>query len=131
MSKGVTEGKANGRLNMDELDRMAFIGPSSVDSIAVDSANSMSAYMTGHKTSVNALGVYADRTPSSLDDPRVETIAEALDSDRDARTHWNAFPPSVRKQMLWWVISAAKEDTRARRIATIVSEAAAGRRARG
>lgn len=78
MSKGVTEGKANGRLNMDELDRMAFIGTSSVDSIAVDSANSMSAYMTGHKGSVNALGVYADRTPATLDDPRVETIAEAL-----------------------------------------------------
>jgi alkaline phosphatase len=78
MSKGVTEGKANGRLNMDELDHMAFIGTSSVDSIAVDSANSMSAYMTGHKSSINALGVYADRTPSSLDDPRVETIAEAV-----------------------------------------------------
>ncbi len=78
MSKGVTEGKANGKLNMDELDRMAFIGTSSVDAIAVDSANSMSAYMTGHKSSVNALGVYADRTPATLDDPRVETIAEAL-----------------------------------------------------
>jgi len=34
--------------------------------------------MTGHKSRVNALGVYADRTPSSLDDPRVETIGEAL-----------------------------------------------------
>lgn len=78
MSKGVTEGKANGKLNMDQLDRMAFIGTSSVDSIAVDSANSMSAYMTGHKTSVNALGVYADRTPATRDDPHVETIAEAL-----------------------------------------------------
>jgi alkaline phosphatase len=78
MSKGITEGKANGRLNMDQLDRMAFIGTSSVDSIAVDSANSMSAYMTGHKSSINAIGVYADRTPSSLDDPRVENIAEAL-----------------------------------------------------
>ncbi|MFZ5676964.1 MAG: alkaline phosphatase [Pseudomonadota bacterium] len=78
MSKGITEGKANGKLNMDELDRMAFIGTSSVDAIAVDSANSMSAYMTGHKGSVNALGVYADRTPATLDDPRVETIAEAL-----------------------------------------------------
>lgn len=78
MSKGVTEGKANGRLNMDEMDRMAFIGTSSTDSIAVDSANSMSAYMTGHKSAINALGVYADRTPDSLDDPKVETIAEAL-----------------------------------------------------
>ncbi|AGT10396.1 alkaline phosphatase [Paracoccus aminophilus] len=78
MSKGMTEGKANGRLAMDDLDHMAFIGTSSTHSIATDSANTMSAYMTGHKSRVNALGVYADRTPASLDDPRVETIGEAL-----------------------------------------------------
>ncbi|PWV61025.1 alkaline phosphatase [Plasticicumulans acidivorans] len=78
MSKGMTEGKANGRLNMDDLDHMAFIGTSSTNAIATDSANTMSAYMTGHKTAVNALGVYADRTPSPFDDPKVETIAEAV-----------------------------------------------------
>lgn len=78
MSKGMTEGKANGRLNMDEMDRMAFIGTSSTEAIATDSANTMSAYMTGHKAPVNALGVYGDRTPSSFDDPKVETIGEAL-----------------------------------------------------
>lgn len=78
MSKGMTEGKANGRLNMDEMDHMAFIGTSSTEAVATDSANTMSAYMTGHKTAVNALGVYGDRTPSSLDDPKVETLAEAL-----------------------------------------------------
>jgi alkaline phosphatase len=78
MSKGMTEGKANGRLNMDDLDHMAFVGTSSTEAIATDSANTMSAYMTGHKTAVNALGVYGDRTPDSLDDPKVETIAEAI-----------------------------------------------------
>jgi alkaline phosphatase len=78
MSKGMTEGKANGRLNMDDLDHMAFIGTSSTEAIATDSANTMSAYMTGHKTAVNALGVYADRTPASMDDPKVETLGEAL-----------------------------------------------------
>lgn len=78
MSKGMTEGKANGRLAMDDVPPVAFIGTSSTHSIATDSANTMSAYMTGHKSRVNALGVYADRTPSSLDDPRVETIGEAL-----------------------------------------------------
>lgn len=78
MSKGMTEGKANGRLNMDDLERMAFIGTSATNSIDTDSANTMSAYMTGHKTVINAVGVYGDRTPDSLDDPRVETIAEAL-----------------------------------------------------
>jgi alkaline phosphatase len=35
----------------------------------------MSAYTTGHESSVNALGDYADRTPDTLDDPKVETIA--------------------------------------------------------
>lgn len=78
MSRGMTGGKADGRLAMDDLDHMAFIGTSSTHSIATDSANTASAYMTGHKGRVNALGVYADRTPDTLDDPRVETIAEAL-----------------------------------------------------
>ncbi|MEK1929248.1 MAG: alkaline phosphatase [Pararhizobium sp.] len=78
MSKGMTEGKANGRLNMDDLDHMAFVGTSSTEAIATDSANTMSAYMTGHKTAVNALGVYGDRTPDTFDDPKVETIAEAI-----------------------------------------------------
>lgn len=78
MSKGMTEGKANGRLNMDDLDRMAFIGTSSTESVATDSANTMSAYMTGHKSAVNALGVYADRTADPFDDPKVETLVEAL-----------------------------------------------------
>ncbi|WP_026186924.1 alkaline phosphatase [Ensifer sp. BR816] len=78
MSKGMTEGKANGRLFMDDLDHMAFIGTSATNAVATDSANTMSAYMTGHKTAINALGVYADRTTDSLDDPRVENIAEAV-----------------------------------------------------
>ncbi|WP_113133393.1 alkaline phosphatase [Rhizobiales bacterium] len=78
MSKGMTGGKANGRLAMDDIPPVAFIGTSSTHSIATDSANTMSAYMTGHKSRVNALGVYADRTRASLDDPKIETIAEAL-----------------------------------------------------
>ncbi|MFK0206092.1 alkaline phosphatase [Agrobacterium sp. NPDC090283] len=78
MSKGMTEGKANGRLNMDDVPPVAFIGTSATDAVATDSANTMSAYMTGHKTAVNAIGVYADRTSASLDDPKVETLAEAL-----------------------------------------------------
>lgn len=78
MSKGMTEGKANGRLNLDDLQYAAFIGTSATNSIATDSANTASAYMTGHKTAVNALGVYVDRTEDNFDDPKVETISEAL-----------------------------------------------------
>ena len=58
-------------------------------------------------------------------------LASALDRDGEARTRWDAFPPSARKAMLWWVISAARADTRARRIATIVEKAARGERAQG
>src|SRR5262249_46625303 len=74
LSKGIAEGKYHGQLAMDTLPRMALLGTGGVDPLTTDSANSASAYTTGHKSSVNALGVYADRTPDTLDDPRVETI---------------------------------------------------------
>lgn len=78
LSKGVTEGKADGRLAIDDLQYMAFAGTSSTDSIAADSANTMSAYMTGHKSGVNALGVYVSRSKNSLDHPKQETLGELL-----------------------------------------------------
>ena len=78
LSKGVTNGMYGGPLAMDDMPHMALLGTSSIDTIAADSANTASAYMTGHKSSVNALGVYADRTKASQDDPRQETIAELL-----------------------------------------------------
>jgi uncharacterized protein YdeI (YjbR/CyaY-like superfamily) len=58
-------------------------------------------------------------------------LADALDLVTAARSAWNQFPPSARKQMLWWVISAGRPETRANRIAKIVSEATHGRRAVG
>lgn len=78
IAKGNTEGKANGRLAIDDLQYMAFIGTSSQDSIHNDSANTMAAYMTGHKSVVNALGVYGSRAASNFDHPKVETLGEAI-----------------------------------------------------
>lgn len=78
MSKGNTEGKANGKLNMDYLPNLAFIGTSSEDSIAADSANTASAYFTGHKSAVNALGVYNSRAKDTLGHPKQETLGQAL-----------------------------------------------------
>jgi len=60
-----------------------------------------------------------------------DDLAAALAASPRARTAWNAFPPSARKQMLWWVVSAGKPETRASRIAQIVSQAELGRRAVG
>jgi uncharacterized protein YdeI (YjbR/CyaY-like superfamily) len=58
-------------------------------------------------------------------------LTEALDRSATARAAWDGFPPSARKQMLWSIVSAAKPETRAKRIATIVSSAEQGRRAVG
>jgi uncharacterized protein YdeI (YjbR/CyaY-like superfamily) len=58
-------------------------------------------------------------------------LASALDASPDARIAWDSFPPPSCKQMLWWVITAAKPDTRARRISRIVIGAAHDRRAQG
>ena len=60
-----------------------------------------------------------------------DELATALDAAPPAREAWDGFPPSARKQMLWWVVTAAKEETRAKRVSTIVAEAAEGRRAQG
>ncbi len=58
-------------------------------------------------------------------------LAAALDADSAARARWDAFSPSARKMMLWWVISAARASTRHQRIASVVEKAAVGERAHG
>ena len=60
-----------------------------------------------------------------------DDLTGALDACPPARTAWDGFPPSARKQMLWSIVSARKPETRANRIGKIVSEAASGRRAAG
>ncbi|KGQ31976.1 alkaline phosphatase [Gallibacterium anatis] len=78
LSKGVTEGKANSLLAMDTLPVTGFIGTSSTDAITADSANTMSAYMTGHKSAINALGVYVSRSKDNLNHPKQETLGELI-----------------------------------------------------
>jgi len=60
-----------------------------------------------------------------------EDLAAALDAAPEAREHWDRFPPSARKGMLWWVIGAVKEETRRGRIEQIVVKAKVGERAVG
>lgn len=74
LSKGIAQGKSLGKLAMDDMPQMALVATAGSDSIITDSANAASAYSTGHKAAVNAMGVYADRTANPFDDPRVETI---------------------------------------------------------
>jgi uncharacterized protein YdeI (YjbR/CyaY-like superfamily) len=60
-----------------------------------------------------------------------DDLTASLDEVPAARQAWDAFPPSARKQMLFWVVSAAKDATRRRRIDAIVASAAQGEHARG
>lgn len=56
-------------------------------------------------------------------------LRAALDANPEARREWDAFPRSPRRALIWWVMSAKRPETLARRVAQIVDEAAQGRRA--
>ena len=78
LSKGLAEGRYGGELAIDDMPHMALVSTSGSDSLVTDSANSMSAYTTGHKSCANAMGVYCARNKSGLDHPKVETLAELV-----------------------------------------------------
>lgn len=78
LSKGIAEGKYFGKLEMDRMDYLGHVMTSGVEALATDSANSMSSYMTGHKTASSAMGVYPSSEEDPLGHPRVETIAELI-----------------------------------------------------
>ncbi|EER38415.1 alkaline phosphatase [Histoplasma capsulatum H143] len=69
-------GRFQSRMQMDKFPVLGHQMTHSLDSIITDSANSATSLYTGHKTTVNALGVYRDSSPSPFDDPKIETIAE-------------------------------------------------------
>lgn len=69
-------GRYQSKLQMDKFPVLGHQMTHSIDSFITDSANSATALYTGHKSTVNALGVYRDSSPSPFDDPKFETIAE-------------------------------------------------------
>ena len=75
LSKGIAHGRYGGELAMDDMPSMALVSTAGTDSIITDSANSASAYATGHKSCTNALGVYCARNKDNNAHPKVETIA--------------------------------------------------------
>ncbi len=82
LSKGLKEGRYGGELAMDDMPYMALVSTSGTDSVVTDSANSASAYTTGHKSCVNAMGVYCALNKSTLSHPKVETISELVKRTR-------------------------------------------------
>jgi uncharacterized protein YdeI (YjbR/CyaY-like superfamily) len=48
-------------------------------------------------------------------------------ADAAAWAYFQSCPPWYRRTATWWVVSAKKEETRAKRLATLIAESAAGR----
>ena len=83
LSKGIAEGKASASSRSTTCRIWRWSATAGSDSIITDSANSASAYATGHKSAVNAMGVYADRTARSVRRP-------------EGRDHHRAWPSAAR-----------------------------------
>jgi uncharacterized protein YdeI (YjbR/CyaY-like superfamily) len=49
-------------------------------------------------------------------------------ADKEAWAYFQAQPPSYRKPAIWWVVSAKKTETRARRLAALMDDSAHGLR---
>ena len=55
-------------------------------------------------------------------------LLKRFKANRAAWTFFEAQAPYYRRQAAWWVTSAKREDTRARRLATLIDDSAHGRR---
>ena len=58
-------------------------------------------------------------------------LEKKLKQNRSAHAFWQAQPPGYRKQATWWVMSARRNETRVRRMQTLIEDAARGERIAG
>jgi uncharacterized protein YdeI (YjbR/CyaY-like superfamily) len=74
-----------------------------------------------------------DGTWTMLDDVERLTVPADLDAALaampPARPNWDAFPPSVRRMLLAWLVEARRPETRARRVTEIAEKASRNERA--
>lgn len=55
-------------------------------------------------------------------------LAQSFRGDKPAWAFWQAQPPGYRRTATWWIVSARKPETRARRLASLIAQSAASRR---
>jgi len=60
-----------------------------------------------------------------------DDLAAALEEHAGAQEAWEAFPRSAKIQMLHWIVTAKRPETRRARVAEIAEKAGRGERARG
>ncbi len=84
----------------------------------------------------SGLSVYTGRDPRQAGKYSFENRPQSLDpvdeatfrADTPAWTFFHAQAPSYRRAAIWWVVSAKKDETRRRRLATLIQDSAEGRR---
>lgn len=73
----------------------------------------------------NKSGIYSyEQRSTELSQP----YANLLKKNKAASNFFKKQPPSYRKMIGWWIISAKKEETRMARLAKLISESAKGKR---
>ncbi|WP_424937038.1 MULTISPECIES: YdeI/OmpD-associated family protein [Bacteria] len=102
---------ATNKARVAELEAAGLLAPAGVRAIEAAKANGTWTVLDGPEAGIE---------PADL--------TEALDADPAARAAWDTFPPSARKLGLTNIAMARRPETRAKRIATIVANAAEGRR---
>jgi uncharacterized protein YdeI (YjbR/CyaY-like superfamily) len=70
-------------------------------------------------------GTYSFEQANPRFDQRLE---RRFRRNRGAWRFWEAQPPGYRKAATWWVVSAKREETRLRRLQTLIEDSANGRR---
>ena len=103
---------ASNKERVARLEREGLLAPAGIAAIELAKEN-------GSWTALDAV--------ERLEEP--PELAGALDANATAREQWNGFSPSSRKAILWWVVSAKRPETRARRVEQTVRMAAKGLRA--
>jgi uncharacterized protein YdeI (YjbR/CyaY-like superfamily) len=65
----------------------------------------------------NKSGIYSyEQRKAELDGP----YAKMLEKNKPARDYFEAQPPSYRKMIAWWIVSAKKEETRLMRLKKLI-----------
>jgi uncharacterized protein YdeI (YjbR/CyaY-like superfamily) len=99
--------------NVDKLVKENRMQPAGVKAFAARTENRSGIYS------------YEQKSPEL-----VEPYLGKLKRNKAAWKFFQAQPPSYRKVMNWWVVSAKQEETRLKRIEKLIAESAQGRRMR-
>ena len=78
------------------------------------------------KEAKSGIYAYEQREAAAFD----ESAEKTFRANEEAWKFFQAQAPWYRKTITWWVVSAKRQETREKRLATLITESAAGRRLR-